>query len=183
MIRSRVTATIVLAVAALGLTAGMAQAQDYPGTTAVPACNATVSFNVPALPNATVTLTVTCNSLINGASLKGTLTSSPIALSASTVAGHAVSYAGVKLPADWETNASHTVTLADATSGVLAVNAKFYVNSAGKIVAAPTTATTLARTGASSRTGDYVKSGIVLLALGAGAVRISRKRRTTVAAA
>ena len=43
----------------------------------------------------------------------------------------------------------------------------------------PTSATTLARTGSSNHTGDLMKSGVVLLAFGGAAVRISRKRRTS----
>ena len=98
------------------------------------------------------------------------------------MANHAVKYT-IKLPADFELNAFHSATLTDRDTGKLKAVMRFYVDSKGRITAGPTTATTLARTGSSNHTGDLVKSGVVLLAFGGAALRISRKRRTRTAAA
>jgi hypothetical protein len=175
---TRFRALVALAVAVLALGAGssIAGAQDYPGTTAPAVCSATVTASAPLLANTSVVITVTCGTLINGESLDGVLNSTPVTLPAATVSNHAVSYS-VTLPGDWDTNATHSVTLRSVQNDALRASIKFYVNGSGKIAPAPTTATTLARTGASNHTGDFVKSGVVLLAAGAVALRVSRKRR------
>ncbi len=185
MFRSRVIAAGLLAAGALALSSGVAGAQDYPGTTAPTVCSATVTASAPMVASATVTVTGSCPTLPNGVSANGVLNSTPVQLGATTIANHAASYK-VTLPADWETKAAHSLTLKDANTGALLMSARFYVDGKGAITAAPSTATTvkgIARTGASNNTSAYAKSGVALLALGAGAVGVSRRRRTTTTAA
>ena len=165
------------AVAALGVLAPSASAQDYPGTTAAPApaaCTATVSSSAPMLPNASVVVSGTCNLLTAGTVVHGTLNSTPIDLKTTTVVGSTASFP-VTLPANWDTKAFHTLTITNNASGRLLLNGQIYVDSAGKITAPPAS-TPLPRTG-SSHTADLSKAGIVLLAAGAAATLVARKRR------
>lgn len=180
--RTRSALVAALAVTALGLAAPGAHAQedDYPGTTVPPVCTETVTASAPLLPNAEAIITGTCDQLPDDVSASGVLQSTPIALPAVTIAGHAASYP-VKLPADWETKAFHTLNITRAADGVLLFSGRFYVDGAGKITAAPK-GSDLPRTGASSTEG-LAKGGVVLLAAGAAAVLVARKRRSTTPAA
>jgi hypothetical protein len=174
--RFRAFAAVAVALVAFGVSGSVAGAQDYPGTTASDVCTAAISASAPLLANTSVVVKIDCNALIDGELVHGGLSSTPVDLGTAKVNGHSVSFS-VTLPGDWETNASHSATLRSVQTDALRASIKFYVNSSGAITAAPTTATSLARTGASSHTGDYVKSGVVLLAAGAVAMRLSRKRR------
>jgi hypothetical protein len=180
----RLTAALLIAASALALVAPTASAQDYPGTVPPQVCTAVLRTNDALLPRARVRLFITCNQFINGHHLRGTGNSTPFALEPSSlVVDKTVSY-DVTLPADFELNARHSVVLTDDdANGRLVANIPFFVNGKGAIANQPTSATTLARTGSSNHTGDLVKSGVVLLAFGGAAVRISRKRRTRTAAA
>jgi hypothetical protein len=173
---------VAVALVAFGISGSVAGAQDYPGTTAPAVCTSTITVSAPLLANTSVVINIGCATLINGEVVDGVLNSTPVQLGAATVKDHTASFS-VTLPGDWDTNASHSVTLRSVQTDALRASIKFYVNSAGAITAAPTTATTLARTGASTHTGDFVKSGVVLLAGGAVALRLSRKRRHAPAAA
>lgn len=184
MTRTRVTAALLMAATVLTLSAVPAQAQDYPGTTAPGICNREISSRDALLPNATVRLRIVCSLFVNGHRLHGTGNSSPYALEPGTVVvDKAVTYT-VKLPADYELNARHTVTLLDIDANErLVASIPYFVDSKGRITAGPSSATTIPRTGSPSHTGDLVKSGIVLLAFGGLAVRISRRRHQRAAVA
>ena len=180
----RLTAALLIAASALALVAPTASAQDYPGTTAPSICTSAISSPNALVPNARVRLVIVCSLFVNGHRLHGVGSSSPYALEpASTVANKTVSY-DVTLPSDYELNARHSVTLTDLDAdGRLVASIPYFVDSKGKIASGPTSATTLARTGSSNHTGDLVKSGVVLLAFGGAALRISRKRRQRTLAA
>jgi hypothetical protein len=173
-------AALALIVATV-LAAAPAGAQDYPGTTAPPVCSAGVSFSAPALPNVSVTVTIRCDLLVDGTSLVGLLSSTPVPLApAATVGGHAASFQ-VTLPADWETDATHTATLTDADTGALAASIRFYVGPDGAVASARPADRSLPRTGASSA-GDLARGAVVLLGAGGAAVCLSRSRRRAAAA-
>jgi hypothetical protein len=170
------------ALAALVLSAAPAHAQDYPGTTAPAVCSAGISFSAPALPGATLTVTVRCGLLVDGTALVGILSSTPVSLApAATVSDHAVSYR-VTLPADWETSATHSVTLSDASTGELAASIRFYVGSDGAVWSSKPANESLPRTGAAAA-GDLARGAVVLLGAGGAAVRLSQSRRRRTAAA
>jgi LPXTG-motif cell wall-anchored protein len=115
----------------------------------------------------------TCVQLTNGTAVTGTFHSTPITLPTVTVIGNTASFP-VKLPADFDTKAFHTLTITNAATGRLLLNGQIYVDAAGKITAAPSTG--LPRTGA-SHTADLSKAGIVMLAAGAATTLLARKRR------
>lgn len=179
----RTTLATAVAILAFGVMAPAATAQDYPGTTAAPApapCTVTVTSNLPLVPNAQVIISGTCLLLTDGTAVNGTFHSTPITLPTVKVVGNTASFP-VKLPADFDVKAFHTLTITNAATGRLLLNGQIYVDSTGKITKAPAS-TPLPRTGA-SHTDDLLKVGVVLLAAGAGATVVARKRRRFTATA
>jgi len=190
--RTRLTVIAGL-VALLGLVLGVnptqAQTPDYPGptpTTAPRACTLTAQQNGPMLPNAVISITLGCESVVTGRSYTGVLNSTPIALPV-TVAGanNRVTFNNVRLPADFALNAFHTVTLVDAATGNTLGSTTFFVNGAGAVTGAPdgrTPGTNLPKTG-TDYVGPALRGGAVLLATGGIVLLVSRRRRSGVAAA
>lgn len=171
----------VFTVAALAVLAPSASAQDYPGTVPVAApapCSAAVTASDALVGGASAVVSSTCSQLTAGLAVGGELHSSPIDLPVVTVVGNTASFP-VTLPADWDTAAYHTLTITNAASGRLLVNSEFYVDAAGKITAAPASGP-LPRTGL-SHAADLSKAAIVLLATGAAASVLARKRRRPLA--
>ena len=186
MIRIR-TGLFAAAVAAMALIVapGAASAQDYPGTTATTApagCTLSVGFSAPALPNATLNVTIGCSSIVAGRTYTGTLLSTPVTLPSTVAATNGtITFQGVRLPADWAVNATHTASLVDQATGRALGSVSFYVDRTGRITAPPTQGN-IPRTGS-----DYVEPalqiGAALLAAGTAAVVVSRRRRAGTAAA
>lgn len=184
MSRSRTILAAILAIVAVAFTAGTAAAQDYPPTSPPPsqACTPTPAFSAPALPNATVNVTVGCGGIEAGRSYTGSLASTPVALpTTQATADDVVTFNSVRLPADWATNANHTVTLVDAGTGATLGSAQFFVDRTGRI-SAPQTGGNIPRTGS-----DYVAPalsiGAALLAVGTLSVVAARRRRAAGAVA
>ena len=136
----------------------------------------TISFNAPALPNATVNVTFTCTSIVSGKTYTGVLNSTPVSLPA-TIAGQngKVTFTNVKLPADWKVNATHTGTLIDQASGAALGTDDFYVAQNGSITAPPSN--NLPKTG-NDYVGPALRGAAVLLAAGGIVLMAARRRRT-----
>ncbi len=168
----------LVVVAATLFMGSSAHAQDYPPTTpttAGPTCTLSISSNVAMLPNATVNVTLACAAVVAGNTYTGALASTPVVLPA-TVAQRAgaVTFNGVKLPADWEVNATHTATLVSSASGATLGTTQFFVGRAGQITAPPKGG--IPRTGSNSIT-PMLRTGSVLLAVGGAVLLAARRRR------
>jgi hypothetical protein len=162
----------------------VAGAQDYPGTTATTAptaCTVTVAFSAAALPNATVSITVGCSSIVAGRVYTGILASTPVVLPPTRATTNGtVTFVGVRLPADWEVNATHTLTLVDQATGAALGSARFFIDRNGRIATPPSS--NIPRTG-SDLTGPGLRIGAGLLAGGTVAVLVARRRRSAALAA
>lgn len=181
---SRTTLGAGLALAAALSFAAPAGAQDYPPTTPTTAppttattapaapCTVTVSAEGNLVPGGAATIIGTCIRLVDGKLVDGTLNSTPIDLPTVKVVGNTAKFP-VTLPADFELKAFHTLNITDAATGQLLLNGRFYVNSSGQITSAPSG---IPVTGSNSTT-PLASAGVVLLAAGAGAVVVARKRR------
>jgi hypothetical protein len=150
-------------------------------TTAPAGCTVTVAFSAPALPNATLSITVACSSIRAGRTYTGILASTPVVLPATTAtANGTVTFANVRLPADWEVNATHTLTLVDQATGAALGSARFFIDRNGRIGTPPSS--NIPRTG-SDLTGPGLRIGAGLLAGGTLAVLVARRRRSAAVAA
>lgn len=186
-VRSTLIASLVFAGASLGLGTGIAAAQtptsDYTGTTVVAppttaggqaACTSSVTALTQLAPGATVSLRLDCTRFVAGRTYVGTHRSTPVAIAPTKATANNTLTVSVKLPADYELKANHTITMSDQASGEVVYDTKYYVNADGIISAAPT--------GALPKTGsDYVdpalKAGGALLAAGALVLLVARRRR------
>lgn len=188
MIRFRVVLVALAALVTLGLGAGTSQAQDYPGTpptTALAPCQLSLSASAAMRPGVTLTITVACERIVSGRVYTGVLTSTPVALPATTAAGNQVTFSNVRLPADFALNATHTVRLFDQATGALVGSVQFYVDEDGVQQSRSTgsNARGSRRSGSDlPKTGtDYVdpalKTGAALVAAGGLALVISKRRR------
>jgi LPXTG-motif cell wall-anchored protein len=153
-------------------------AQDYPGTTpttAAPACTLSITASAPMLPNATVSVTLSCDAIVGGQTYTGRLLSTPVALPATVAAQNdAVTFNNVKLPADWEVNASHKAELVSQSSGATIGSVSFFVSSKGTITSPP--GTNLPKTGSNS-IAPALRTASVLLAVGGAVLLTARRRR------
>jgi LPXTG-motif cell wall-anchored protein len=181
---------------ALMLGTGVAAAQDaYPPETpaAVTPCPGLgIAASGPLLPGATVDLTFTSGGFVDGATYSGSI-DGDVALPPSEAAGGTVVFSNVVLPPTWQTDADHTASIIDVASGQVCGTVSFYVDVRGAIVERPAeepravpVATAPPATGPLPATGSdsagIVKAGAVLVAAGAGALLVARRRRTAVAA-
>lgn len=182
MIRLRTLLAITaVAMAALALTSTSASAQDYPPTPPTPsqACTPAPSASAPMLPTAVVNIGIACGGIEGGNNYTGVLASTPITLPVTTAAADdSVVFTGVRLPADFELNARHTISLVDAGTGATLGSANFCVDGSGRITSCAATGTgkNIPRTG-SDLTGPGLRIGAGLLAVGAGALVVSRRRK------
>ena len=179
MIRNRIALVVgMLAALAVLVVPSTAGAQDYPGTTATTApssCTVTVAFSAPALPNATVNLTAGCSTIQAGRAYTGILASTPVVMPTTTATTNGtVTFVGVKLPADWEVNATHTFTLIDQATGAALGSSRFFIDRNGRIGTPPSG--NIPRTG-SDLTGPALRIGAGLLAGGAAVLVLSRRRK------
>jgi LPXTG-motif cell wall-anchored protein len=180
---SRGRATLIaglLLITTLGLSSGVAQAQDYPG--GPPAAGATCTVNITATglltPGATVSVTFTCNLITAGRTYTGSLQSTLVSLPATVAASNGtITFQNVKLPADWEVNHAHVGTLVDQGTGQTLGSDTFYVNKTGQITDPPKT--NLPRTG-TSNTAPFLRGGAALVALGGVVLLAARRRRAAV---
>jgi hypothetical protein len=173
-------AVTAVALAALALTSTSASAQDYPPTPPTPsqACTPVPSASGPLLPGAVVNIGIACGGIEGGNSYTGILASTPITLPVTRAAADdSVVFTGVRLPADFELNARHTISLVDAGTGATLGSANFCVDGSGRITNCQTgTGKNIPRTG-SDLTGPGLRIGAGLLAVGAGALVVSRRRK------
>lgn len=180
MFRGRATLiAALLVVGTLGLTAGTAQAQDYPGPPPAPGASCTVDATVNAalVANAVVDIRVSCTLIVAGRTYTGILASTPVALPATVAEGNgAITFRGVRLPADFETNHSHMVSLVDQATGITLGTDTIFVDKNGRITAAPKS--NLPKTGSNS-TDPFLKGGAALVALGGVALMVSRRRKAS----
>ncbi len=181
MSRVRAGLMAALALVVLVLTAPTARAQDYPGTTPTTptvSCLVSITIGAPLVPGGVVSITLGCSSIEAGTTYTGVLQSTPVALPATVAQSDgAVTFANVRLPTDFELGDHHAVSLVAQSSGASLGAATFYVDPTGRITAAPS-----ADTGGLPRTGaDYVEPVLrwagSLLAAGALALLVARRRR------
>jgi hypothetical protein len=181
LFRTRSMIAVAGAALAICLLAAPAASQDYPGTT-VPlgpvTCTGSISASGALLPNASVDITATGSCLVGAGTVNGVLQSTPIALPTVPVTGSSATFP-VRLPADWELNAFHTISVTDADTGALLLTNRFYVDGKGRITSPPKAARGIPRTGSNS--DDLAKGGIALVAVGAGALAVARRRKASTA--
>jgi LPXTG-motif cell wall-anchored protein len=180
---SRGRATLIAAlliVATLGVSSGVAQAQDYPGGPPAPGATCTVNITATGLltPGATVSVTFTCNLITAGRTYTGTLQSTVVSLPSTVATSNGtITFQNVKLPADWEVNHAHVGTLVDQAAGRTLGSDTFYVNKTGQITDPPKA--NLPRTGSTS-TAPFLRGGAALVALGGVVLLAARRRRVAV---
>lgn len=167
----------------VGTAVGQTTTTGYnPGPPAGTDTGATTLACDPLVANANASCTISDPDLTAGLK-RGTGSSTPFSLGEATGVAGSVRFSNFKLPADYEKNANHSITVVDVATGRVQASKTFGVSASGAITAPiPATGNNLPKTGT-----DYVdpalKAGGALLVAGGAIVLVARRRKVSADAA